>query len=408
MSRASYNDPLEETPPSAFGLSSAGLFGRVDSCPPSPAHTSPFANDFDFASSDLLPPDQFPSLDPINLIPPWRDQDRSDQSGTSNSSFPVPPAAPADEPIPDLRPRGDKEELSGRGGSEERKARRAANNRKAARESRIRKAEYVKELQDEIRGLRQQVEFYRQKLGKYELIEKHRNSFGYELYAQVANVANEMKAMKKDPSDAAAARKVIEAKLDQFVEERRTAMEQLARAMVEIIAPLPQRVFFWVTEHNLELQDLERLSKATGNMIPPEQLRLIVDTLKSLAPDVRTIREAKVFFATSSMRIRRMVKGLLEHQKCIQEEMKRIAWFVFSNFLPRVDMSKLQLMAQFMMSLKLRPELSDCSLYQLTQSDFGMSTSLTRLAAEYAKRTSAVGGSNGTSGKRVPEQPKGV
>lgn len=60
---------------------------------------------------------------------------------------------------------------------QKRKTERARKNRLLARESRERKRKYVEALEREVTMLRGQVEFYRNQLSRYELVERHKNVF---------------------------------------------------------------------------------------------------------------------------------------------------------------------------------------------------------------------------------------
>ncbi len=336
------------------------IFGHSESCPNSPLD----ADNFGAA--------EFPLLEPVQDLPVLPQTDVASTRGANKKP---------------KRTGRKKQVHSNNSVPEERRARRAESNRRFARESRLRKAARMKELEAEVRELRQQVDFYRVRLGKYELIEKHRSSFGYELYTRLANVTNDLG--RDNEQNAKQIQKALAESFDKFTEERRAAIEQLARAMVEIVAPLPQRFFFWAAERNLELLDPEELSKAAGGLVPTEHMKIMVDMMKACNADARTYAESKVFFAASSVRVRGLVKQLIECQKCIQEEMKRVSWFIFQNYIPHIDLAKMQCMAPLVANMKLRPEFSDCSLYQLSQTDFGLSTSFLRAASEcYYRRGS--------------------
>ncbi len=131
------------------------------------------------------------------------------------------------------------------------------------------------------------------------------------------------------------------------------------------------------------------MTKAMGGSIPEEHMKPMAEVLKFFTRDCSAYREAKVFFASSAVRMRKLVKSMVKSQKCVQEEMKRVALFVFNKFLPSFDLTRMSHMTQFWSEMKLRPEFSDCSLYQLTQADFGMASSFLRLASEQKKKKKA-------------------
>ncbi len=213
----------------------------IDSCPPSPRadlHMEPgFAMPLPPPEPDFTVPDPFFNeklslfFTPVNGSKKTYDENEDAKSAT--------------EAMQDLSLGKAKAKLERKGANkdkavlahddkkeEEKKAIRAEKNRRFAKESRDRKRRYVQELEAEVKDLRKQVEFYKSRLSKYELIEKQRNMFGYELYATISGVYKEMYEKHQSVTDTALFVKALEKKFDQCVEERRKALEQLARTMV--------------------------------------------------------------------------------------------------------------------------------------------------------------------------------
>ena len=77
------------------------------------------------------------------------------------------------------------------------KAIRAEKNRKFAKESRERKRKYIQSLEMEVNELKIQLEFYRQKLQKYELIENGNISFGDEIKTTLVDACTQMNVVNQ-------------------------------------------------------------------------------------------------------------------------------------------------------------------------------------------------------------------
>eukprot|EP01022_Parablepharisma_sp_SALTPOND_P017959 TRINITY_DN2923_c1_g1_i1.p1 TRINITY_DN2923_c1_g1~~TRINITY_DN2923_c1_g1_i1.p1 ORF type:complete len:424 (+),score=43.84 TRINITY_DN2923_c1_g1_i1:121-1392(+) len=345
----------------------------LDSTPPSPGYSHNLPENFSYSAIEP----EFPLLSPLENDPLSSDIsikndyfEKADSSSTSIVTEKMKELALGKSKSKAHRKAKQKLPQS----EEEKHAKRAEDNRRAAKESRERKKMYVESLEYEVKQLRAQVEYYKARLANYELIEKQRNLFGYEVYATLANTSKEIHEENKELTDPKAFTDTLAKTFDKFIEERRKALEQLARTMVEIVTPLPWRFFFWASENNLDLLDHCKLVQATNSLIPTESAKLLVETFKNSFGDKKKYNETKVFFTSSGVRIRSLVRQLVECQRNIQLELKRVGKHIYDNYMPNATLRLGQSLAPFAAILKNRPELNDYAMYQLKDTDFGVET----------------------------------
>jgi len=255
---------------------------------------------------------------------------------------------------------------------DEKMQKRAENNRKSAKESRERKKQYIESLENEVKQLKIQIEHYKFRLSKYENIEKHRSLFGYEIYAACANTSKTIYEENKDITDRAVFVETLKKTFDGFIEERRKALEQCTRAIAELVTPLPWRFFLYATEHNIDVLDAKKLSLAFDNAVPIENLTQVTETLKTVFDDKKLINESKILISTCAIKVKTLVKQLVEIQKNLQIEMKKIGKFIYENILPKYNPMLMQLLTHFSAMLKTKLEINNFSLYNLTDEDFGV------------------------------------
>eukprot|EP01022_Parablepharisma_sp_SALTPOND_P012448 TRINITY_DN15_c0_g1_i1.p2 TRINITY_DN15_c0_g1~~TRINITY_DN15_c0_g1_i1.p2 ORF type:complete len:450 (+),score=61.99 TRINITY_DN15_c0_g1_i1:2762-4111(+) len=341
------------------------LPNRIDSCPPSPV--SRFQADFSFP--DFEDPDPFFTEKPSLFLSFPQDDSMKKTNNEEGEGI-------IDNPNASKRKTKSKRKDKAKDSTlnleteEESKKKRAEKNRKFAKESRDRKRKYVQELEQEVTRLKQQVEYYKTRLSKYDLIEKQRNTFAYEFYATISNVYKEMYEKKQSVTDTALFVKTLEAKFDQCLEERRKALEQLARAMVEVIMPLSTKITMWIAEKNMDVYDPEKVAQAMSPDISLEQAKVLVKYTKMTFPDRKKHNEMQVFMAASGKRIKLLVKQLIECQKKAQVELQKVGQYLKKNVLPNYNVYMIDAFMKAVTHITAKPELSDYAIYQIKDGDF--------------------------------------
>ena len=374
------------------------LRNRVDSCPPSPSCGPAISSDFiappdtSFAESSLFFNEKLPLL-----LPSCQEDIKGEgeegevESDTTNNLIKL-SIGKAKKKKNRKEEKGETAAVDGtekntaslEGEDEEaKKTLRAEKNRKFAQESRERKRKYVQDIEAEVRYLRKVVEYYKSRLSKYELIEKQRNMFGYELVTTVSEMHKEILKNKLIETNPTFFMETLEKKIDQAMEDRRKAVEQLTRAIAEIVMPASARISLWITENNIDVYDAKKLSQFFGPDITFEHVKDISEYTKKMFPDKKQYNEMHLFMAASARRVKVLVRQLINCQKQAQIEIFKNVKFIKKNLLAKYDLRHAEAYARVVPALRRRPELSDAAIYQLNDDDFRIED--TSLAEEETK-----------------------
>lgn len=219
---------------------------------------------------------------------------------------------------------------------EERKARRAEKNRKFAKESRDRKRKHVQDLENEVKCLREQLENYKQRLKKYELIERHSNVLGKEAYNTLISVYQEMSQLDLPLTNHSAFIEALKKKVTEAIEEKKCALVQLAKAMVDIALPLPLRIAVWFNEKQVDIFDCEKTFEKFGVEVPANHIKALVKCMKELYPDKIKRLKMQNTLADIGKRIKSFMKqwNVMEYQNNVQRELMKYGEYVNTELLP--------------------------------------------------------------------------
>jgi len=217
---------------------------------------------------------------------------------------------------------------------EERKARRAEKNRKFAKESRDRKRKHVQDLENEVKYLREQLENYKQRLKKYELIEKHSNGLGKEVYNTLINIYQEMNRLNLPLTNHSAFVEGLKKKVTETFEEQKCALMQLTRAMVDIALPLPLRMAIWLNENQVDLLDYEKRLENLGAEPPANHIKILVNCIKELCPEKAKYYEMQSDLADIGKRIKSFMKQVIKLQNEIQKELVSYEKYIDTKLVP--------------------------------------------------------------------------
>lgn len=205
--------------------------------------------------------------------------------------------------------------------TEDKKAKRAEKNRKFAKESRDRKRKYILDLEAEVKHLREQLESHKQVLKKYELIEKHSNLLGREMYNTLMNVYREMYELDQPLTNHSLFIETLKKKISETFEEQSRVLTQITKVMMGIMLPLPIRISAWLSEKDIDLYDCEKALDKIGSEIPAEKVKMIVAHMRELYPDKEKYYEMQESLANAGTKIKSLMKQIIDHQKKVQIEL---------------------------------------------------------------------------------------
>lgn len=255
---------------------------------------------------------------------------------------------------------------------EEKKLRRAENNRRAARNNRDRKRIYVEQLEARVNFLSTETEYYKARLSRYEIVEQHRNLFGYEISRTYSRAISRIGNMIiKDPTDYIG---IFRKEFQLFVKERCTALNELTKSIVEISLPLPWRVLFLTVGCNIDVLSLQKLLPSVNSITNEGDVKEIVQLFREkISTRFQAGKNRKLFIA-SITKIKSLIKTVVQLQKEIQIEIMKISNYLGETLAGFLSPYTGQVLSQFTALLRNAPEVSDRSMYQLEDSDFNVAT----------------------------------
>jgi len=257
---------------------------------------------------------------------------------------------------------------------EQRKAKKAENNRRTAKANRERKQIYIERLERQVGLLSNELQMYRARLSKYEIVDQHRSLFGYELYRAFARVTQGLSVDGKFLSDPGTYAARVKVEMHSFIQERCKALEELARSMVEISIPMPWRFIFWSLDNNVDVINLQKEIPALRMPIGEGSVKTLAEIFKENFRDKFESCNVKAYFIASVKKIKSLVKMIVKLQREVQIEMIKIAKHIMNAFSPFITPHSGRLLSQFIALVRNLPEVSDGMVYQLKDSDFNATT----------------------------------
>ena len=250
------------------------------------------------------------------------------------------------------------------------KASRAEKNRKFAKESRDRKRKYIHDLEVQVKELEMQIEIYREKLQKYELIEKCSNALGTGIYTTLINVCSEMYKTNQPLSNNFVFIETFKKKFEESLEGQRLALRQLTKIMVNISMPLPVRLSMWAIEKDIDITDYEKAISLLGGKVPDEDIKTLAKYINDIYPEKQKYKEMQIHMSDSGNRIKSLMKQIIELEKKIQIERCELGKYVTTDVVPNYNIQSIEVLAKITQHLFSIPDVSDYAIYQLTDSDF--------------------------------------
>eukprot|EP00826_Nyctotherus_ovalis_P043125 TRINITY_DN4511_c0_g1_i1.p1 TRINITY_DN4511_c0_g1~~TRINITY_DN4511_c0_g1_i1.p1 ORF type:complete len:394 (+),score=82.70 TRINITY_DN4511_c0_g1_i1:71-1183(+) len=245
---------------------------------------------------------------------------------------------------------------------------RAERNKRYARESRERRRQYVEELEQQVRSLRHEVEFYKARLKSYETIEKLKNTWGYEFYEVLNKAYTCMREANQPLSNKPVLREKLHKAFSQVLKEQENALKAIGRMIVDVSLPAHVRTIFWMCERKANVMGASDIAKTLGPIITLEQAQAFFEFKKSIDPEGAKNKElaekAKVIYARLKESVRQIItclKDILLIHKAIVDSYKTIK---FSHYNPYF----LEMRAWIDSQLMARPEVRENELNTLLES----------------------------------------
>jgi len=243
-------------------------------------------------------------------------------------------------------------------------ARRAESNRRSAKESRERKRMHIENLEALVAQLRLEVEYYKSRLKKYEIIEQQRNIFGYEIYLTLERVTNEFNFKNKKAVSEQEFANIVKKNYFQLIEERCKAIELLAQTMIEITIPMPLKFFMWAAKKNINLLDASNLEQVMKN-IAYIDAKPLAETFAKLFKSEKLYTESKCFFMNNDIHFNKYIKQILGAQQNLKSELRQVANYLavyITDFISKERTDLREVLGKFLFKLKDQPEFKNYTI----------------------------------------------
>ena len=240
------------------------------------------------------------------------------------------------------------------------KAIRAEKNRKFAKESRERKRKYIQSLEMEVKELKIQLEFYRQKLQKYELIENGIISFGDEIKTTLVDACTQMNVVNQPITNNSLFSEILKERLRKKFIEQRMALEQLTKMMMSALLANSVKVSRWVAENNIDIYD----SKKIEDHIESRCILAFSHCIRQSYPDRKSHNDVQSYISSIGSRLKSLMYRILECQNQAQAELISLENYMKENVAPKFTIQQIEILAQMIPFFNSIPELKDHTIYQ--------------------------------------------
>lgn len=319
-------------------------------------------------SSDLPPsPSECPSPPPPPLL----------FLTPSDSASPSPTVLPAGDPqrpsdAPDKKRRQPARKLAAAAAvtpeKQQRKALRASKNRQFARESRERKLKYFAGLAKEVAVLRKELSKAKARMAEYELIERQRALSGEK---GVSGIATAFVAMGRRNADISTLTRNIAEEAGRILDERRKALGQLTRMMLQIAVPLPVRLFMWEGENGMDIFNPASVARVMGYPANAREVKIIMASLQETYQTQENYQEANAVMRGLAQSVKKNVRILIDSQRGIQMEAMKLWMYIKEKLMPQFQQNRAAARGmQIVPRMEGRTELSDEIMFGVKEEDF--------------------------------------
>eukprot|EP00826_Nyctotherus_ovalis_P051046 TRINITY_DN6348_c0_g1_i1.p1 TRINITY_DN6348_c0_g1~~TRINITY_DN6348_c0_g1_i1.p1 ORF type:complete len:434 (-),score=122.28 TRINITY_DN6348_c0_g1_i1:18-1160(-) len=249
--------------------------------------------------------------------------------------------------------------------SESKKEARAQRNKRYAKESRERKKKYVENLEQQVIYLKHELAIYKAKLKNYELIEKFKNTLGYEYFDVLTKVYNGMREANKSPNNRKYFAKEMSKIFYQILNEQIDALKMTTKMMADICLPAPMRVAMWVTDKKVFMMEAEEIAELMSPVLSLEQIKVVLEHDKLADPDGTKRKEFATTVTRAGKNIKEEIKKIIQCQKEIIKESKIMTEFMSNNAIVCYSPYAIDIHARIDLHLATKPEVRECGINNL-------------------------------------------
>lgn len=250
----------------------------------------------------------------------------------------------------------------------EKKVLRAEKNRIFAKESRMRKQIYIRDLENQVRFLKAQVEDQKHRLEKYKLVEKHMSlDNGLKQFVEIISLAlNEGRQLKGGHE---AVVEKMKAYFNEWAKERERIVKIITKSMIELLMPFPIRMSLWLSEKGIDLYNIEDIKQQLQKTVPLEDEKSIEEFTTTLHPAENNLWKGPEELGAPGVKVKNLIREIIECEHKVLIELEKIKSYMISAVIPKSNSEFLYLFLRISSHLMLNPEFNVCSLCKLNDID---------------------------------------
>lgn len=254
----------------------------------------------------------------------------------------------------------------------DKKAIRAAKNRMFAKESRQRKQLYIRDMENQLKVLRLQLEEYKQRQSKFDLVERHLKP-----RQEVAAFFEAFTQILVEDKDVLSNNEAFVAKLKrvclEWARERQKVIETLSTAIIDLLLPIPIKMPIWMKSNGVDMCSLEAVQKLVHEKVPHECVQDVERYVRSLYLNKEKPNEGVECLFSSGLRMKKLIKKIEKCSEMAQSEVMKICNFVNKNIFEYCDLNSAGNIFKITSQLALAPELSNSTICKLLDTDSALS-----------------------------------
>lgn len=251
------------------------------------------------------------------------------------------------------------------GSHEEKKQTRAEKNRKYAKESRERKKKYIETLEAEIRKLKCELEMVKSKYKGYEILENCRSAFHNGLNTSLANAYKEMHENKQSIADRKAFMISMNNSLRALLQDQKTAVKALGKILVDIVMPLPMRIFMWISENDIDITKPEEVARTLSPVVNLKHAQVVIDYTRQIDPEGLKEKELHEVMKKSLKVSKSALREIMSQVKIILNEFENRSIYMTNNILPYLTPYVIEILGSITMQLSAKSDIATLATNQL-------------------------------------------
>ncbi len=190
-----------------------------------------------------------------------------------------------------------------------------------------------------MKRLREEIESYKVRLVRYEVIERQRDITNLKSYQLLKDNVKSLTCY-----DTLEEARRLEANMRDFMsksglesQERRRAIEQLSRTTIELLFPFTHKYLIWAAANNSGPFNAENMEMPGLGFDERDEWNGVLKDVRASEEEYRSVYDSKPFLAAAAGNLHRLVTQYITCQRQIQEQMRLVDEHIYHVLVPKVN-----------------------------------------------------------------------